>query len=55
LNSDVEDDGIDRLDGEDEKPFQSFASQMQHYGKNGKTHADYTKLNADGNSQDANR
>ena len=28
---------------------------MQHYGKNGKTHADYTKLNADGNSQDANR
>ena len=51
-------DGIDSLDGEDDRPFQSFASQMQNFGKKSKaTHSNYTKLDdkAAGSSTDAHR
>ena len=37
------DDGIDRLDNDDERPFQSFASQM----KNSKVNGDYAKLGSE--------
>ena len=38
LNADDED--INRLDEDDERPFQSFASQIQSIG--GASHSDYT-------------
>jgi hypothetical protein len=51
LLNDADDDGISRLDCEDEKPFQSFAVQMHGFNKKGSSsksssHSDYTMLNS---------
>ncbi len=54
LLNDPDDDGINRLDGEDEKPFQSFAVQMHKFSSKQpkSSHADYTMLNANGSAED---
>lgn len=63
LNDDIDDDdGINRLDGEEDRTFQSFASQMTVFTSAQKkrdgaaaSHSNYTKLGADSTSEETKR
>ena len=48
------DDDIDRLDKDEDRPFQSFAISMQSFSKQ-KGHSDYTKLTGENPDTEAKR